>query len=121
MTGGSDFLPFLLEGIPSGGLLTGAGERKTMEQRTLFGGFANAPLDPCYHQRYVVDRFEDGKNQLVNWAMTLIKGRVICCVLFASDILTWRKKNCVCVCVERDCEGWNHEKSEANYICRLFL
>jgi Zn-dependent M28 family amino/carboxypeptidase len=51
MTGGSDFLPFLLEGIPSGGLLTGAGERKTMEQRTLFGGFANAPLDPCYHQR----------------------------------------------------------------------
>ncbi|KAF9995970.1 Leucyl aminopeptidase yscIV [Entomortierella chlamydospora] len=50
MVGGSDFLPFLLEGIPSGGLLTGAGERKTMEQRTLFGGFANAPLDPCYHQ-----------------------------------------------------------------------
>ncbi|KAK3831502.1 MAG: hypothetical protein J3R72DRAFT_455005 [Linnemannia gamsii] len=50
MTGGSDFLPFLLEGIPSGGLLTGAGERKTMEQRKLFGGFANAPLDPCYHQ-----------------------------------------------------------------------
>ncbi|KAF9949761.1 Leucyl aminopeptidase yscIV [Mortierella alpina] len=50
MTGGSDFLPFLMEGIPSGGLLTGAGERKTTEQRTLFGGFANAPLDPCYHQ-----------------------------------------------------------------------
>ncbi|KAF9431779.1 Leucyl aminopeptidase yscIV [Entomortierella beljakovae] len=50
MVAGSDFLPFLLEGIPSGGLLTGAGERKTMEQRTLFGGFANAPLDPCYHQ-----------------------------------------------------------------------
>ncbi|KAF8984074.1 Leucyl aminopeptidase yscIV [Entomortierella lignicola] len=50
MTGGSDFLPFLLEGIPSGGLLTGAGEKKTMEQRTRFGGFANAPLDPCYHQ-----------------------------------------------------------------------
>ncbi|KAG0303727.1 Leucyl aminopeptidase yscIV [Dissophora globulifera] len=50
MVGGSDFLPFLLEGIPSGGLLTGAGELKTMKQRTLFGGFANAALDPCYHQ-----------------------------------------------------------------------
>ncbi|KAF9575159.1 Leucyl aminopeptidase yscIV [Mortierella alpina] len=50
MTGGSDFLPFLLEGIPSGGLLTGAGQRKTMEQRRVYGGFANAPLDPCYHQ-----------------------------------------------------------------------
>ncbi|KAK3820446.1 MAG: hypothetical protein J3Q66DRAFT_337194 [Benniella sp.] len=51
MISGSDFLPFLLEGIPSGGLLTGAGERKTMKQRTLFGGNANSPLDPCYHQR----------------------------------------------------------------------
>src|SRR5690606_22760938 len=30
MVAGSDFLPFLLAGIPSGGLLTGAGERKTM-------------------------------------------------------------------------------------------
>ncbi|KAG0341814.1 Leucyl aminopeptidase yscIV [Podila humilis] len=50
MVAGSDFLPFLMEGIPSGGLLTGAGERKTMEQRSRFGGFANAPLDPCYHQ-----------------------------------------------------------------------
>ncbi|KAI7818345.1 hypothetical protein BC939DRAFT_295968 [Gamsiella multidivaricata] len=50
MVAGSDFLPFLLENIPSGGLLTGAGEKKTMEQRTHFGGFANAPLDPCYHQ-----------------------------------------------------------------------
>ncbi|KAF9962567.1 Leucyl aminopeptidase yscIV [Modicella reniformis] len=50
MTSGSDFLPFLLEGIPSGGLLTGAGERKTTEQRTRFGGFADAPLDPCYHK-----------------------------------------------------------------------
>ncbi|KAI1315505.1 Leucyl aminopeptidase yscIV [Mortierella claussenii] len=50
MIEGSDFLPFLMEDIPSGGLLTGAGERKTMEQRINFGGFANAPLDPCYHQ-----------------------------------------------------------------------
>lgn len=50
MTDGSDFLPFLLEGIPAGGLLTGADEKKSMRQRTLFGGFANAPLDTCYHQ-----------------------------------------------------------------------
>ncbi|KAF9584282.1 Leucyl aminopeptidase yscIV [Lunasporangiospora selenospora] len=50
MTAGSDFLPFLLEGIPSGGVLTGAGQRKSEEERILFGGFANAPLDPCYHQ-----------------------------------------------------------------------
>ncbi|PVV04234.1 hypothetical protein BB560_001269 [Smittium megazygosporum] len=50
MIGGSDFLPFILNSIPSGGLLTGASEIKTEEERLLFGGMANAPLDPCYHK-----------------------------------------------------------------------
>ncbi len=27
----------------------GDAETKTMEMRALFGGIANAPLDPCYH------------------------------------------------------------------------
>lgn len=49
MTGGSDFLPFLLQQIPTGGLLTGAGASKTMEERAIWGGFADAPYDPCYH------------------------------------------------------------------------
>ena len=53
MGGGSDYLPFLDEGIPAGGLMTGASRKKSMEQRKRFGGFANAQLDPCYHQRYV--------------------------------------------------------------------
>ncbi|KAF9934016.1 Leucyl aminopeptidase yscIV [Mortierella alpina] len=47
---GSDYLPFLDEGIPAGGLMTGASRKKSMEQRKRFGGFANAQLDPCYHQ-----------------------------------------------------------------------
>ncbi|KAI8576510.1 hypothetical protein K450DRAFT_256500 [Umbelopsis ramanniana AG] len=50
MTAGSDFLPFLLNDVPSGGVLTGAGERKTDQERHEHGGLANAPLDPCYHQ-----------------------------------------------------------------------
>ena len=50
MRAGSDFLPFLLGGVPTGGLLTGAGGIKSAEERTVFGGFANAPYDPCYHQ-----------------------------------------------------------------------
>jgi hypothetical protein len=50
MYGGSDFLPFLLRGIPSGGVVTGASEIKTPEQRSKHGGMANTPLDPCYHQ-----------------------------------------------------------------------
>ncbi|KAF9965724.1 Leucyl aminopeptidase yscIV [Mortierella alpina] len=50
MSGGSDYLPFLDEGIPAGGLMTGASRKKSVEQRKRFGGFANAQLDPCYHQ-----------------------------------------------------------------------
>eukprot|EP01059_Diplonema_ambulator_P017791 TRINITY_DN29882_c0_g1_i1.p1 TRINITY_DN29882_c0_g1~~TRINITY_DN29882_c0_g1_i1.p1 ORF type:complete len:528 (+),score=201.16 TRINITY_DN29882_c0_g1_i1:44-1627(+) len=49
MSGGSDFLPFILAGVPSSGLATGASEVKTESQRSQHGGLANAPLDPCYH------------------------------------------------------------------------
>ena len=34
----------------AGGLATGADEVKSAEQRTTFGGLANATLDPCYHR-----------------------------------------------------------------------
>lgn len=49
MNGGSDYFSFAERGIPAGGLVTGASGLKTMEQRTKFGGFANAAHDPCYH------------------------------------------------------------------------
>ncbi|CAG8562911.1 12844_t:CDS:2, partial [Ambispora leptoticha] len=50
MVAGSDFLPFIEHGIPSGGVLTGAGGLKSEEQRHTFKGFAHAPYDPCYHR-----------------------------------------------------------------------
>ncbi|KAG0204066.1 Leucyl aminopeptidase yscIV [Mortierella sp. GBA30] len=50
LTRGSDYRPFLTEGIPAGGLMTGASSKKTMDQRKRFGGVANAQLDPCYHK-----------------------------------------------------------------------
>ncbi|RKP37171.1 hypothetical protein BJ085DRAFT_30599 [Dimargaris cristalligena] len=50
MKGGSDFVPFMEHGVPTGGILTGAAEIKTEAERKKFGGLANAPLDPCYHQ-----------------------------------------------------------------------
>ncbi|CAG8494874.1 11298_t:CDS:2 [Cetraspora pellucida] len=50
MLGGSDFLPFVQKGIPSGGLYTGSSEIKSSESQQKFGGIANVPLDPCYHQ-----------------------------------------------------------------------
>jgi len=48
--GRSDYGPFIAAGIPAGGLFTGAEVVKSPEERELFGGFANAEFDPCYHQ-----------------------------------------------------------------------
>merc|ERR1712167_528169 len=48
-TGGSDYWPFIHNNVPAGSIATGAGGLKTMKERTLFGGAANAPYDSCYH------------------------------------------------------------------------
>jgi Zn-dependent M28 family amino/carboxypeptidase len=48
--GRSDYFAFINNGIPAGGLFTGAEDIKTAEQAAIFGGTAGAPLDPCYHQ-----------------------------------------------------------------------
>ncbi|EOA86740.1 Leucyl aminopeptidase yscIV [Exserohilum turcicum] len=47
----SDYAAFLENGIPSGGLFTGAEVLKTAEEAQLFGGEAGKPLDGCYHQK----------------------------------------------------------------------
>ena len=47
--GGADHASFNNFGIPTGGLFSGANERKTPEQAELFGGTAGAPADACYH------------------------------------------------------------------------
>jgi len=47
----SDYAAFLENGIPSGGLFTGAEELKTEQEAVMFGGEAGAPLDACYHQK----------------------------------------------------------------------
>jgi len=48
--GRSDYGPFIENGVPAGGLFTGAEEVKDMEGRSTFGGLANTPYDPCYHR-----------------------------------------------------------------------
>lgn len=50
-SGRSDYAAFLENGIPSGGLFTGAEEVKTEEEARLFGGTAGISLDPNYHQK----------------------------------------------------------------------
>lgn len=48
-SGRSDYQAFINNGIPSGGLFTGAEEIKTEEQAALWGGTAGEALDPNYH------------------------------------------------------------------------
>ena len=48
--GRSDYFGFINVGIPAGGLFTGAEGIKSAEEAAVFGGTADAPYDPCYHQ-----------------------------------------------------------------------
>jgi aminopeptidase Y len=48
-SGRSDYGPFIANGIPSGGLFTGAEGIKTPDEVTLWGGVAGQQYDPCYH------------------------------------------------------------------------
>jgi carboxypeptidase Q len=49
-SGRSDYQAFILAGIPSGGLFTGAEVPKTEEEAKLFGGQAGVALDANYHE-----------------------------------------------------------------------
>lgn len=48
--GRSDYDGFIRNGIPGGGIATGAEGVKTKEEASQFGGLAGAWYDPCYHQ-----------------------------------------------------------------------
>jgi hypothetical protein len=48
-SGRSDYEAFILAGIPSSGLFTGAEEVKTEEQEEIWDGTAGEQFDPCYH------------------------------------------------------------------------
>ncbi len=48
-SGRSDYGPFIANGIPAGGLFTGAEGIKTPEEVAIWGGTAGNQYDPCYH------------------------------------------------------------------------
>ncbi len=48
-SGRSDYGPFIANGIPSGGLFTGAEGIKTAAEAAIWGGTAGQQYDPCYH------------------------------------------------------------------------
>jgi Zn-dependent M28 family amino/carboxypeptidase len=47
--GRSDYGPFIANGVPAGGLFSGAEGIKTPRQESIYGGFAGLAFDPCYH------------------------------------------------------------------------
>ena len=49
-SGRSDYQAFINNGIPAGGLFTGAEGIKTAEEAALWGGTAGVAYDRCYHQ-----------------------------------------------------------------------
>jgi Zn-dependent M28 family amino/carboxypeptidase len=49
-SGRSDYGEFIAQGIPAGGLFTGAEGVKTEAQADKWGGAAGIAYDPCYHQ-----------------------------------------------------------------------
>jgi Zn-dependent M28 family amino/carboxypeptidase len=59
--GRSDYQPFINNGIPAGGLFTGAEVEKTPEQEAIWGGTAGEQFDPCYH--LACDTFENNSNK----------------------------------------------------------
>jgi Zn-dependent M28 family amino/carboxypeptidase len=50
LDGRSDYGPFTAQGIPAGGLFSGAEGVKTEAQVALYGGAAGLAYDACYHQ-----------------------------------------------------------------------
>jgi Zn-dependent M28 family amino/carboxypeptidase len=48
--GRSDYQAFQNNGVPAGGLFSGAEQIKTAEQVALFGGTEGLAFDPSYHQ-----------------------------------------------------------------------
>ena len=47
--GRSDYFAFINNGIPAGGLFTGAEGIKTADEAAIYGGTAGVAYDPCYH------------------------------------------------------------------------
>lgn len=50
LDGTSDYEPFMLDGVPVGGVFSGGDTEKTMDERAEFGGLANVAYDPCYQE-----------------------------------------------------------------------
>ncbi len=79
--GRSDYDGFTAAGIPSGGLFSGAEAKMSDDQAKLWGGSANQPYDPDYHQK------TDTLDHIDRTALGILGGGVAYAVgLYAQDL-----------------------------------
>jgi Zn-dependent M28 family amino/carboxypeptidase len=62
--GRSDYGPFIDNGIPAGGLDSGAEGLKTPEEAQIYGGEAGKPYDGCYHQ--ACDTYDNNNDTILD-------------------------------------------------------
>ncbi|MCG8352455.1 MAG: M20/M25/M40 family metallo-hydrolase [Chloroflexales bacterium] len=84
-SGRSDYGPFIAVGIPAGGLFTGAGGVKSVQQAEIYGGTAGEAFDKCYHRACdtlenvnltALDQMSDAAaHAVLTFAMTALEDR----------------------------------------------
>jgi aminopeptidase Y len=86
--GRSDYVGFIQNGIPGGGIATGAEGVKTKDEVEQFGGTAGDWYDPCYHQ--LCD--DVGNCNLTAWEINtkVCPSRTVLALLTASSLLHTR-------------------------------
>ena len=83
-TGRSDYGAFIANGIPAGGLFTGAEGVKTPAEVALWGGTAGAQYDPCYH--LACDTFANNNNTALDNNSDAIAYAVLQYAMNTSDV-----------------------------------
>ena len=83
-TGRSDYGAFIANGIPAGGLFTGAEGVKTAQEVTLWGGTAGQQYDPCYH--LACDTYANNNNYALDNNSDAIAYAVLQYAMSTSDV-----------------------------------
>lgn len=95
--GRSDYDAFIRNGIPGGGIATGAEVIKTEEEQKMFGGVAGDAFDPCYHQlcddvsNVNLTAWEVNTKVRVDFCVYTRRRLLICTQLVAHSIATYAR------------------------------
>jgi Zn-dependent M28 family amino/carboxypeptidase len=83
-SGRSDYGAFIANGIPSGGLFTGAEGVKTAQEAAIWGGTAGQQYDPCYH--LACDTFANNNDYALDINSDAIAYAVLQYAMNTSDV-----------------------------------